>query len=165
MTLLNLGAAWRIKCPSSCAYQQGRPTFRGIHQCTWPKRPAAYVLCHLLCPMLLPDKLFMDSHLKPYSVLMRSTFLASMQFLLLCHVISSLKGNRKIVFILADVSTKTMFLMQEHFLLLNFSYFPLWGFLIREFNKHLLNTQSCCKSLVSGCCKPPVHKEVRACEI
>lgn len=76
---------------------KGRPTLRSIHQCTWPKRPTAYVLCHLLCPMVPPDKLFMDSHLKSHSVLMRSTFLVSVvQFLLPCHITSSPKGNCKV---------------------------------------------------------------------
>lgn len=59
---------------------KGRPTLRSIHQCTWPKRPTAYVLCHLLCPMVPPDKLFMDSHSEPHSALMRSAFLASVQY-------------------------------------------------------------------------------------
>lgn len=49
-----------------------RPTLRSIHQCTWPKRPTAYVLCHLLCPMVPPDKLFyeftLEATFSPYEI-------------------------------------------------------------------------------------------------
>lgn len=86
-------AELRVQIPAHTS--KGRPTLRSIHQFTWPKRPAAYVLCHLLCPMVPPDKLFMGSHLKPRSDLMRSTFLVSVQFLLLVTPLHHLKATRR----------------------------------------------------------------------
>lgn len=45
-----------------CITAKDRSALRRIHQCTWPKRPAAYALRHLLRPTLPPDKHLMDSH-------------------------------------------------------------------------------------------------------
>lgn len=57
-----LKGAQRIKHWRCCITAKDRSALRRVHQCTWPKRSAAYALRHLLRPTLPPDKHLMDSH-------------------------------------------------------------------------------------------------------
>lgn len=88
-------SVWRIKCPSFCAYQQSQLSEVFI---SVPGQRDPQHMCSAICcvPWFPLTNFFMNSHLKPHSVLMRSTLLVSVQFLL--EWVHHQKGNCNVHF-------------------------------------------------------------------